>query len=56
MFSSSYVQKVLYSVASMFKRSYVQIVLFRRFYVQKVLCPEAFIFRSSYVIVQNVLY
>ena len=44
MFSSSYVQKVLYSVASMFKRSYAQRVL-----VQKVLCSEGSMFRSSYI-------
>ena len=44
-----FVQKVLCSEGSMFKRSYIQKVLcsegsmFRRFYVQKVLCSEIFV-------------
>ena len=49
-----YVQKVLCSEGSMFRRFYVQKVLcsegpmFGRFYVQKVLCSEGSMFRRSW--------
>ena len=49
MFRRFYIQKVLYSEGPMFRNICSEGPLFRRSYVQKVLCLEGSIFRRFYI-------